>query len=386
MERMFGGRWQARLEAKLNDPAWPVNMTVELIQVPYSADALKAMTIQRMADTSKPPISCIFFSSYPDIFEWFKEIEIPVVTAGVLPYLYSDVYERGSKYDYTFTVVNPFQYHFSKVAIKYQEIHVQSVVVWANTNDAKTYGISASYHSCYLGATQFMVPRNIELLGTFTYDSGVDTEDAVRSIIKQTRDLNPDAVIFCDIKMYDLTYYNMQPLIHMKELNYVPKAFTIIITEGTPVGEKLKSDGLLTYVTDTIYGHPKLGGNDYTEDAAPYSSEFRYNFPSTIGDFYLQGTNIGDNPSSSKLFHDYVYSELGRGPTAGMYGLWGAFDIIEQAIYKASLSKSIRAEGVVKGSDLVSYLKQSQASTPLGRVILNEQNINIGEPKYYWCE
>jgi hypothetical protein len=279
----------------------------------------------------------------------------------------------------------PSQVMFKNIADKFHQVNIKSVVIWVNNADASLYfavgnDFSISYKTCYKAATDFMIPLDIELIGSFSFNSFTDNVEVVQNIVRETKSLAPDVVMYCDVLgVNSIDWGYMHPLTIMKEQDYTPKQFTMMNTIGTKIQrDYLSPKGLIEYVIEPVFGNPSQKGSAYTEDAAPYSSLFRKSIPTTVAEEVLAGSNIRDNPSSSLLFYNFTLNELGQAPTSFMYTIWATFDVVEQAIYKASTTNSVRVNGEISGQDVFGFLRASQASTPDGRVVFNANRINMG--------
>lgn len=356
--------------------------------------SLKSWMAKRMANTSLPPVSCVIYDYGYEGPSVFEDEKIPTLVAIQPSNALSPEAGLGPNAKYKFMMSRPIHFRFQVVATKFLEVGIKSVVLWINVFDAlQIYGIadndySISYQSCYRGANQYMVPRDIEIMETFTYNFALgDDLNSIKHMIETTRTLNPDAVLFCDILgPFIAPWFYMHPLKVMKDLDYTPKAFAQISTRGTDVvSNYLVPNKLLPYVIEPVYSHPKLSGDDYTEDAGSYASEFRDFVPETVAEEVLAGSNLPGYPSSAYIFNNYTTELLGFPPSDYGYSTWATFDVIEQAAYKLASMDVIRAKGAITGNDMYGALLNSQCRTVAGRVAFNHNNVNYGKVYNILC-
>ena len=81
-------------------------------------------------------------------------------------------------------------------------------------------------------------------------------------------------------------------------------------------------------------------------------------------------------PSSTKLFMEWYRSVTNA--TAGYQTVftWAALDLMEAALYRASLDPDNVVHGRLNPAKVLEYVSNSQASTPAGRVIFDPYGVN----------
>ena len=93
--------------------------------------------------------------------------------------------------------------------------------------------------------------------------------------------------------------------------------------------------------------------------------------------------NLGSTaayPSSTKLFFEWFRRLTNSTASIQTVGVWGAFDVLEAALYRAAQSKAVTADGVISPAEILSQLTESQVITPYGRVVFDSNRVNTATP------
>lgn len=352
------------------------------MDVKSDSEYMKSWAVSRVNDTTLTPVGVFIFNTLGfEQQEFFSQFKIPCIISSFNPNAYTQNLDQGPAYRYAYFIEPAVQYYFRELASKYVELGVKTLAAVVDLGDYivnPNIDWSYSRDSCVLTAKEIMEPLGIELLGQFTYYIQTATHEDYVEIVKEMKDLNPDAVMICDIVLPtgypDLASTWILKL--MKEMDYLPKAVNVQDIAGSAIEAMYVPDGTLDYVTQVTFTHPDLNGIDFTEDYAPYSSTFTQGNVTTVGDGLIAGSNLPDHPSSARLFYRWYKEQLGYYPPYLAVGIWAAFDVVESAVWHAGMSASMRADSILDGSEVMDMLSMTNAATPYGRVIFDYNRIN----------
>jgi hypothetical protein len=96
---------------------------------------------------------------------------------------------------------------------------------------------------------------------------------------------------------------------------------------------------------------------------------------SQVTDALNVGTTI-EFPSSTHLFFKWYHNITGGYPSYQTVFTWACFDLMEAAAYRATMMPSITADGLISAEEMIGLLFMSQASTPVGTIRFDENNVN----------
>ena len=89
-------------------------------------------------------------------------------------------------------------------------------------------------------------------------------------------------------------------------------------------------------------------------------------------------------PSSTKLFIEWYRTLTNSTPSYQTVGAWGAFDMLESALYRAASAylKSERPQAGIAftSTDILGALVMSQMRTPFGRIVFDANGVNTAAP------
>ena len=123
------------------------------------------------------------------------------------------------------------------------------------------------------------VPRGIKYVAEFNLYSNSTAADA-RKIAQQLKALNPDAIMWCDWQSCTFPESTHRfSMKHLKAVDYFPKAMGELDCYYQNVTNHFIAQGLMDYVTQPTFTHGALKGQEYTQDANPYSNVFRPSKP-----------------------------------------------------------------------------------------------------------
>lgn len=222
-----------------------------------------------------------------------------------------------------------------------------------------------------------MAPQGIEVLGEFQYYITTSTESDYAEIIKQVRDLNPDAILLCDNligKSYEYIPTWIVPV--MKKMDYLPKAMNIVSLLGPLLATKLYPDGTVKYMTDVVNSHINSKGLQFTEDSAPYSNVFTNEVPTLVSEALLVGSNLPGHNSSARLFNLWFQENFGTYSNDASTFIWSTFDVVEAALWRAGNSESMALDGQISSSEMMDMLMGTNAATPASRVVFDHHRYN----------
>ena len=83
-------------------------------------------------------------------------------------------------------------------------------------------------------------------------------------------------------------------------------------------------------------------------------------------------------PSSNALFRKWYYEARGKPPDPYTIPNWAAFDVLEAALYRASLSPQNVVKGHLLAQAVLRQLSGMDIRTPYGRVAFDGNNVNNG--------
>jgi hypothetical protein len=280
----------------------------------------------------------------------------------------------------TFYIEAPAQYTFRTMIGKYLEVGVKTMAVVTTSADFDPY----NYDSCIYTGRTLAAPMGVEVY-EFVYDVDL-SEEEMMDIVTTIRDIGPDAVFWCDWEgQYSEEESNRFPLTKFKQINYLPKAFSMldIFDSSEFTVETYQRTGYLDYVGEGSFININLKGQDYTEQDRPYSSLFRPTKPIRTVIDQLTCGSTEDSPSSVRLFNEWFLNETGSYPIYQTNGLWAAFDMIEAAIYEVSQTAEFMADGKIAADEVLQMFYGAQTSGPYGRVIFDEHRVNTPTPTIF---
>ena len=241
-----------------------------------------------------------------------------------------------------------------------------------------------NFACCYQAMQEIGIPRGLTLLKHFSF-YGNATADTITGIVRQIKQIKPDAVIWCDWESYlqygdpDNIRFAMQ---YFKQEDYLPKAITLLDAMPTNFTLTVIPSGVMDYVGQASFFSMSLSGQEYTEDTTHYSNRFTpvKNIISTY-DFLNYGTS-SKSPSSCHLFGEWFTNVTGSAPQYQSAGIWAALDTVEAAIYKVVTNKNLMAasNGEVLAADITHELINGECPGPYGRVIYDVNRVSTSTP------
>lgn len=360
--------WKEHLgERAKNDPAWPVNITVEFQNGMGDVDYGVELFLNRTKNTSLPAISVVIGPENRAggaVGVVADKIGMPVVLIETTPF---------SKPSTSFFVV-PWTMYKARAAIDlFVQIGIQSLVIFIMWEDSETYNIETCGQAGDLAASRGILVTKIIIQNRDI------TIDGYVSIIKKARDsYHPDAMLFCDWESCQISNnFPRNPLYAFKKANYLPKA--LFMMDCLNIFEDPIFKNLYQYVITGTFSTSKCIGLDYTEDATPFSSYFRTK--NAVNLTLTQSLNVGwipEYPSSAKLFVDWYRTMSGTNatPIDEDPALWAVFDVVESALYRAALIPDLIADQFLSPKEIHQILYKSDITTPFGRVIFDNNNVN----------
>jgi hypothetical protein len=276
----------------------------------------------------------------------------------------------------------PAMYTFRALIDQYVGVGVRTLatVIYSDAADA-----GYNYWSCHGTAAYLAVPRGIAYLAEFIlYSNSTATE--VQGVVAQLRQLDPDAVLWCDWQScsFDDPDSNARfGLSALKAVDYTPKAVTFLDCYNTAVTDRYVRAGLVDFVTQATFTHPALKGQEYTEDDFPYARRFRPTAGPVAREAVEEAINVGAtaaSPSSVHLFNAWFLNATGQLPQYQANGYAAALDLLESAIYRVTQNAAMMRKGHLHPADVVAMLTGAQASGMYGRVVFDAHRINTPTP------
>ena len=360
------------------DPTWPFQAHVELIDYQSNLTYLDGVMKARM--TGPDRVGAVMAPEGP-VGVYYA----PYVARFGVPYILTT--SNPSPINATlptdqataFYIEAPAMYTFRALIDQYVEVGVTTLatVLYSDPADA-----GYNYWSCHGTATYLAVPRGITYLAEFTLYSN-STQRDVNRVAAQLKELDPDAVMWCDwqsCSFSDPASTARFGLSALKAVDYTPKAVTFLDCYNTAVTNQYLSAGLVDFVTQATFTHPALKGQEYTEDDLPYANRFRSSGPLRT---VKQAINVGvtrDSPASVHLFNAWFLNATGQLPQYQSNGYAAALDILESAVYRVTQDASMMRDGTIRAADVVAMLTGAQASGMYGRVVFDAHRINTPTP------
>ena len=375
--------WQTHIKSMIQQhPTWPFDVSIEIYDIQSNCTLIKSIMETRILDKSKPPITVIVAEGddCPDqnlmgcgSAQIAGQFGIPILLTGFNPDLAGEFYTFPPQQNTSLSMIGPTYRTLRQTVDTYIEVGVKTVVSVANVR----YDYY-NRHTCN-GAASVMAARGVKVSGTFTI-LDTDNGDVVTTIIQQIKNLNPDAVLWCDWGACALSdqIAEFLPMQKFKDANYLPKALNLLDCLDSPYVPDLS---LFQYVTGANFVNPKITGFQYTEDATVYSSMFRPVTSPTFNGFDQMNLGVTtDLPSSTQLFFSWFYNLKGYNPSYATTFSWAALDILEKSLYLAWSNPIIKAQGYITPIELYGMMKGMGCLTPVGAVMFDANGINTISP------
>jgi len=374
--KLFINKWQDHLDERLrNDPTWPFNATVELLDTQSSVQYTNNLLYQRVYNSSLPPVTVVGGpeSKYYSLLvaEWCHHHKIPYVSynSGKLTYPREEVFNTS----FFVSPANIFQY--LEVINAYRKVGVKSVVSVSMASLPPGVPMPYNTETCS-GAGSYAATMGIDFLADITV-TWKTTKDELLEVIRNIRDEhNPDAIMWCDVYSAVSYFKEKQPVALFKEVNYLPKALTVLDNLDGPDVDDYKAEGLFLYVTQGIFSIPKVKGSDYTEGNTPYSSLWRTKKSINNVNEDLNFGSTSDAPSSTTLINEWYQSVRNTNIGRWQLSLWATFDVIEAGAYLAAVTSKDISNGEVTATGMYRALQKMHVNTPLGPVRFDENGDN----------
>eukprot|EP01041_Mallomonas_annulata_P003213 gene3213-6345_t len=368
--RFLTKTWQEHLNYKAkSDPTWPFNATIEVHDCRSDNLYTKTLLDNRFRRSSLPPITVLMGPEYKPLSTSVVRFASAHSIPFVFPYSMND-YPRPAIRNTTFSVIAPGMYINIEVINAYADHGVSSVVAVA------MLGFLRNTDVCF-GVATYAETKGINFLAQYSLTQSMSRSN-LYDIVQEIRDKHkPDAILWCDYySAFPEFVDRFNPITIFKDLNYLPKALTILDNLDNPGQDKLKAQGLFRYVSSGGFFSDRSTGASYTEGNTAYSSMFRY--PKTVNS-WIDEVNCGvTTPSSAQLFYAWYKTATGKVPLRQALALWATFDVIEAAIYRAAIDPKVVKSGEITSIDVLSSLRNLRSlTTPSGRIILNQNGDNV---------
>lgn len=222
--------WELHMNNKsIYDSKWPFDISVETFEIATDCEVISTVMLARLNDRTQPNITAIVAEGdYCGVKGGLSSTiaanyGIPIILTTYNPDGITNNYRMLASQGTAFLINGPTFYKFRQLVLNYLQAGVQSVVVVANQGNSK-YNL----HSCF-GAADLLASHGVRVMERFIIYSNQSTP-RVREIVNLIKDLNPDAVLWCDragcrtAKSAAL----LLPLQRFKDANYLPKALSML--------------------------------------------------------------------------------------------------------------------------------------------------------------
>lgn len=135
----------------------------------------------------------------------------------------TDAYRMPASQGTSFLMNGPTSYKYKQLIMTYLQTGIKTIVAVANQGHSN-YNI----HSC-MGAADALQLQGVNVIGRFIIQSN-DSTPRVKEIVNLIKQLNPDAVLWCDrAACRSLAAANeFLPMQIFKDIDYLPKALSMI--------------------------------------------------------------------------------------------------------------------------------------------------------------
>jgi len=371
--------WNQHLNYKVkNDVTWPFHSNIELVDYLSNVSYCKDFLIKRLQSYPKvtailAPEGSVGILLAPIASE--KNIPYILTTSSPSP-IYHDLPANQTS---AFYIQSPALYTFKSLIDAYVENGVKTIASVSYSDDSDA---GYNYWSCYGAAEYLGVPRGIKHIAHYDLYSN-STEKDIDFIIHSFRDIQPDAILWCDWQSCtfdDELNTRRFPLPIFEKAKYLSKSFTLFDCFGTTLIQPYIEKGLVDYITQPTFTHPKLKGQDYTEDKLPYGTVFRPDSPMITVNEAINFGSTPDAPSSVLLFSNWYKEKTGTYPQYQSNGFWAALDILEGAIYRVAKNADMTKGNEINTKFIVELLTNAQVSGMYGRVIFDANRVNTLTP------
>jgi hypothetical protein len=250
--------WEQYVNNKsLHDPSFPFNVTVDSFDGETNCSLINHIMETRIKDPSYPRVDAIIAEGDncgpgTESARVAAKYKIPIILTSFNPDRTGDDYKMPDSQNTSFLMVGTTVRTFRQLVKSYAQTGVKSVIAVGSQRRDKY-----NSHSCH-GAADYLETYGVEVKGKYTIELG-DSTPRVLEIINEIKDLNPDAVLWCDWRACktERFYDEFFPLKIFKEIDYLPKAFSMLDCINSRV---IKDETLFLYVTAPTFINDKVTG------------------------------------------------------------------------------------------------------------------------------
>lgn len=228
--RQLAPIWELHMNNKsIYDSKWPFDISVETFEIATDCEVISTVMLTRLNDRTQPNITAIVAEGdYCGVKGGLSATiaatyGIPIILTTYNPDGITNNYHMPASQSTAFLINGPTFYKFKQLVMNYLQAGVQSVVVVANQGNS-----NYNPHSCF-GAADILASHGVRVMERFIIYSNQSTP-RVREIVNLIKELNPDAVLWCDRGACRSANSAalLLPLQSFKDANYLPKALSML--------------------------------------------------------------------------------------------------------------------------------------------------------------
>lgn len=109
--------WKEHFESKNDVPSWPINATVEIIDIKSDVTYLISWATQRVYNPTLPPVGAFIFTTHGvEFVDYLAPLKVPMM----VPSINSNIFDnqklyQGPSYNYTFYMKPVSSIHFESL-------------------------------------------------------------------------------------------------------------------------------------------------------------------------------------------------------------------------------------------------------------------------------
>lgn len=227
--RQLAPIWETHINSKSAiDSNWPFTISVETFEITTDCSVLPKVMFARLNNRFLPNITAIvaegdYCVKGAHASTIAASYGIPIILTTYNPDSITDNYRMPESQGTSFLMNAPTVYKYKQLIRSYMLFGVKSIVAVANFGNT-----NYNTHSC-MGAADDLEARGVIVLGRYII-AATDSTPRVIEIVNLIKQLNPDAVLWCDRAACRTAKVAAQflPLQIFKDANYLPKALSMI--------------------------------------------------------------------------------------------------------------------------------------------------------------
>lgn len=217
--------WESHINSKSK---WPFNITVETYETASDCELISSIMKTRLNDTTRAPITAIVAEgdecgtgSLSSTIA--AQHNIPIILTNYNPDSITRNFRMPFSQNTSFLINGATFMIYRQLTASYLSAGVKTIVAVASSRSSKF-----DEHSCF-GAADWLGTRGAKVVGKFIIGSN-DSTPRVIEIVNLIKQLNPDAVLWCDRAACQSPEAAAEflPLQIFKNANYMPKALSLI--------------------------------------------------------------------------------------------------------------------------------------------------------------